>query len=132
MSQCNRPRVQMQLGVPQLPGDFIDIALEQRGVNRALREAYGIGLCSVEKLGWLTGSPGSTKDQTQPITSPNQNRSNNGQPRLRDRLCVLTSEYSQKACYHSIPNSFVIRGSARSSKPRLLSLYESMFRKFSI
>jgi len=43
---------------------FIDIALEQRGVNRALREAYGIGLCSVEKLGWLTGSPGSTKDQT--------------------------------------------------------------------
>ncbi len=94
MLQCNRPRVQMQLGVPQRPGDFIDIALEQRGVNRALREAYGIGLCSVEKLGWLTGSPGSTKDQTQPITSPNQNRSNNGQPRLRDRLRVLTSEYS--------------------------------------
>ncbi len=28
------------------------------------------------------------------ITPPNQNRSNNGQLRLRDRLCVLTRDYS--------------------------------------
>jgi hypothetical protein len=27
---------------------------ETRAVNRALRKAYGIGLCSVEELGWLT------------------------------------------------------------------------------
>jgi len=26
---------------------------ETRAVNRALRKAYGIGLCSVEELGWL-------------------------------------------------------------------------------
>jgi hypothetical protein len=25
---------------------------ETRAVNRALRKAYGIGLCSVEELGW--------------------------------------------------------------------------------
>src|SRR6202521_4720866 len=30
---------------------------ETRAVNRALRKAYGIGLCSVEELGSLSGSP---------------------------------------------------------------------------
>src|SRR6266446_9235295 len=30
---------------------------ETRAVNRALRKAYGIGLCSVEELGWLSGPP---------------------------------------------------------------------------
>src|SRR5258708_22895375 len=38
---------------------------ETRAVNRALRKAYGIGLCSVEELGWLTGSPGLTREQKQ-------------------------------------------------------------------
>jgi len=67
---------------------------ETRAVNRALRKAYGIGLCSVEELGWLTGSPGSTKEQTQSAKPPHQNGSNNGQPRLRDRLCVLIRQYN--------------------------------------
>ncbi len=67
---------------------------ETRAVNRALRKAYGIGICSVEELGWLTGSPGSTKDQGQPVRPPNQNGSNNGHPKLRDRLCVLIRQYS--------------------------------------
>jgi hypothetical protein len=30
---------------------------ETRAVNRALRKAYGIGLCSVEELGWLPSAP---------------------------------------------------------------------------
>ena len=30
---------------------------ETRAVNRALRKAYGIGLCSVEELGWLSEPP---------------------------------------------------------------------------
>ena len=30
---------------------------ETRAVNRALRKAYGIGLCSVEELGSLSGPP---------------------------------------------------------------------------
>ena len=67
---------------------------ETRAVNRALRKAYGIGLCSVEELGWLTGSPGSTKDQAQPAKPPHENGSNNGQPKLRDRLCVLIRQHN--------------------------------------
>ena len=67
---------------------------ETRAVNRALRKAYGIGLCSVEELGWLTGSPRPARDQNHPIKSPNPNGSGNGQPRLRDRLCVLIRQYN--------------------------------------
>ena len=67
---------------------------ETRAVNRALRKAYGIGLCSVEELGWLTGSTGGGKDQTQPANPPPGNGSSNGQPKLRDRLCVLIRQYN--------------------------------------
>jgi hypothetical protein len=67
---------------------------ETRAVNRALRKAYGIGLCSVEELGWLTGSPGSAREKKQSVESPNPNGSGNGQPRLRDRLCVLIRQYN--------------------------------------
>ena len=67
---------------------------ETRAVNRALRKAYGIGLCSVEELGWLTGSPGPAREQHQPVKSPHSNGSSNGQPRLRDRLCVLIRQYN--------------------------------------
>ncbi len=40
---------------------------ETRAVNRALRKAYGIGLCSVEELGWLTGSPNPPREQSQTV-----------------------------------------------------------------
>src|SRR6266705_2512853 len=62
---------------------------ETRAVNRALRKAYGIGLCSVEELGWAPRSKASElPDQSN--TSANGNNSHqNGQPRLRDRLCLL-------------------------------------------
>jgi hypothetical protein len=67
---------------------------ETRAVNRALRKAYGIGLCSVEELGWLAGSPNSTREQGESVKPPHQNGSNNGQPKLRDRLCVLIRQYN--------------------------------------
>ena len=67
---------------------------ETRAVNRALREAYGIGLCSVEELGWLTGSPGPTGQQKQSAKPHNSNGSSNGQPRLRDRLFLLIRQYN--------------------------------------
>jgi len=67
---------------------------ETRAVNRALRKAYGIGLCSVEELGWLTGSPNPAREQSQSVKPPHQNGSSNGQPRLRDRLCVLIRQYN--------------------------------------
>jgi len=66
---------------------------ETRAVNRALRKAYGIGLCSVEELGMLSGFPKPPQihpAQENPYTS---NGSSNGQPRLRDRLCVLIRQY---------------------------------------
>src|SRR6266849_706776 len=52
---------------------------ETRAVNRALRKAYGIGLCSVEELGWLTGSPGSARELKQSVKPPQLNGSSNGQ-----------------------------------------------------
>src|SRR6267154_1708725 len=66
---------------------------ETRAVNRALRKAYGIGLCSVEELGSLSRkiSPAS-----EPVPSTNHfsNGSNNGQPRLRDQLCLLIRQHN--------------------------------------
>jgi hypothetical protein len=45
-------------------------------------------------LGWLTGSPDPPREQKQSIRPPNPNGSSNGQPRLRDRLCVLIRQYN--------------------------------------
>jgi hypothetical protein len=70
---------------------------ETRAVNRALRKAYGIGLCSVEELGWAprTSAP-SPPEQCK--TSANGNYGHhNGQPRLRDRLCLLIRQYQLDA-----------------------------------
>src|SRR5260370_2521342 len=67
---------------------------ETRAVNRALRKAYGIGLCSVEELGGLTGSPGLAKEEKQSVKAPCANGSNNGQPKLRAGLCVLIRQYN--------------------------------------
>ena len=66
---------------------------ETRAVNRALRKAYGIGLCSVEELGWLSGSPNPPQVRRQQESSHAPNGSNNGQPRLRDRLCLLIRQH---------------------------------------
>jgi hypothetical protein len=67
---------------------------ETRAVNRALRKAYGIGLCSVEELGSLSGSAAPvTGHEHFPKPQP-KNGSNNGQPRLRDRLCILIRQYN--------------------------------------
>jgi hypothetical protein len=67
---------------------------ETRAVNRALRKAYGIGLCSVEELGWISGPPNSPQVRRQAENSHAPNGSNNGQPRLRDRLCLLIRQYN--------------------------------------
>ena len=66
---------------------------ETRAVNRALRKAYGIGLCSVEELGWAPRSSASgSSDQRKAATNGN-NGHQNGQPRLRDRLCLLIRQH---------------------------------------
>jgi len=66
---------------------------ETRAVNRALRKAYGIGLCSVEELGSLSGSSAPAKGHEPSAKSHSANGSSNGQPRLRDQLCVLIRQY---------------------------------------
>ena len=68
---------------------------ETRAVNRALRKAYGIGLCSVEELGSAPRSnPSASSDQSKSSTNGNNGHHNgNGQPRLRDRLCLLIRQH---------------------------------------
>jgi hypothetical protein len=66
---------------------------ETRAVNRALRKAYGIGLCSVEELGYLTSRPDSPAGKKTAQPQSNGNHSGNGHPRLRDRLCLLIREH---------------------------------------
>jgi hypothetical protein len=64
---------------------------ETRAVNRALRKAYGIGLCSVEELGSNRSSSPVTPNHRE--SSSNNNGHHNGQPRLRDRLCLLIRQH---------------------------------------
>ena len=67
---------------------------ETRAVNRALRKAYGIGLCSVEELGSFSPpTRASGAKQAAPV-SGNGNGSRNGQPRLRDQLCLLIRQFN--------------------------------------
>ena len=66
---------------------------ETRAVNRALRKAYGIGLCSVEELGCISRSQDGERNHEPSVPSHSSNGSSNGKPRLRDRLCVLIRQH---------------------------------------
>jgi len=66
---------------------------ETRAVNRALRKAFGIGLCSVEELGWSPRGPESTPSEQKECASTSNNGNHNTQPRLRDRLCLLVRKH---------------------------------------
>ena len=71
---------------------------ETRAVNRALRKAYGIGLCSVEEIGSFTErlpSPLEAKElPPQPVNGKNGNY---GGPKVRDRLCQLIRQHQLDA-----------------------------------
>ena len=68
---------------------------ETRAVNRALRKAYGIGICSVEEIGSLaepaSSSRAAKKLPAQPVNG------NYGGPKVRDRLCQLIRQYKLDA-----------------------------------
>ena len=66
---------------------------ETRAVNRALRKAYGIGLCSVEELGWSPRPSGANQSNQNAPSANGNNGHQNGQPRLRDRLCLLIRQH---------------------------------------
>jgi hypothetical protein len=58
---------------------------ETRAVNRALRKAYGIGICSVEEIGTLPNAG---------AKFPPQNTNGNGSgPKVRDRLCQIIRQH---------------------------------------
>ena len=67
---------------------------ETRAVNRALRKAYGIGLCSVEELGAFSSPSRTSAAPPPPINSHSSNGSGNGQARLRDQLRLLIRQYN--------------------------------------
>jgi hypothetical protein len=67
---------------------------ETRAVNRALRKAYGIGLCSVEELGSFSASPKHPAAPPRANGYHGSNGSSSGQPRLRDQLCLLIRQHN--------------------------------------
>jgi hypothetical protein len=65
---------------------------ETRAVNRALRKAYGIGICSVEEIGSLTEAPQSSREAKKLPPQP-ANGNGHGAPKVRDRLCQLIRQH---------------------------------------
>jgi hypothetical protein len=65
---------------------------ETRAVNRALRKAYGIGLCSVEELG---ANSRSEQDSTSTGKIPPQPAAGSGPNgrRVRDQLCQIIRQH---------------------------------------
>jgi hypothetical protein len=69
---------------------------ETRAVNRALRKAYGIGICSVEEIGSLAGQPASRPDSKK-LPEPANGNGNYGGRTVRDRLCQLIRQHQLDA-----------------------------------
>jgi hypothetical protein len=68
---------------------------ETRAVNRALRKAYGIGICSVEEIGsFAEPTPSSRESKRLP---PQPANGNYGGPKVRDRLCQLIRQHQLDA-----------------------------------
>jgi hypothetical protein len=67
---------------------------ETRAVNRALRKAYGIGICSVEELGSVFEPQFSREPKKLP---PQPANGNYGGPKVRDRLCQIIRQHQLDA-----------------------------------
>jgi hypothetical protein len=68
---------------------------ETRAVNRALRKAYGIGICSVEEIGSFAESALSSRESKK--LPPQPVNGNYGGPKVRDRLCQLIRQHQLDA-----------------------------------
>lgn len=77
---------------PQVRGAEMRVA-ETRAVNRALRKAYGIGICSVEELGSFSGPlpPAAAHSKKSAVAADAAN--GNGHHPLRDQLCLLVRQH---------------------------------------
>jgi hypothetical protein len=78
---------------PMVRGAEMRVA-ETRAVNRALRKAYGIGLCSVEELGSFSAPASPSHPMPAAPVSGNGNGFHHAQPRLRDQLCLLVRQFN--------------------------------------
>jgi hypothetical protein len=66
---------------------------ETRAVNRALRKAYGIGICSVEEVGPDIRSAEPVKNAKK-LPAPSVHGNGwKAEPKLRDRLCQLIRQH---------------------------------------
>jgi hypothetical protein len=71
---------------------------ETRAVNRALRKAYGIGICSVEEIGsFAEPAPAFRESKKLPPQPVNGSNGNHGGPKVRDRLCQLIRQHQLDA-----------------------------------
>src|SRR6202795_2169169 len=71
---------------------------ETRAVNRALRKAYGIGICSVEEIGsFAEPVPSRREPKKLPPQPVNGKNGNYGGPKVRDRLCQLIRQHQLDA-----------------------------------
>jgi hypothetical protein len=68
---------------------------ETRAVNRALRKAYGIGICSVEEL--ASACTTTARDPKKVPAQPVKGNGWNGGPKVRDRLCYLIRQHQLDA-----------------------------------
>ncbi len=66
---------------------------ETRAVNRALRKAYGIGICSVEEIGSTPVPMG----KHSPQNAPENGNGNGTEGKVRDRLCQLIRQHKLDA-----------------------------------
>ena len=64
---------------------------ETRAVNRALRKAYGIGICSVEEIGSFAEPAHSYREPNK--LPPQPANGNYGGPKVRDRLCQIIRQH---------------------------------------
>jgi hypothetical protein len=71
---------------------------ETRAVNRALRKAYGIGICSIEELRSSPELASSTREPRKLPSQPvNGKNGNYGGAKVRDHLCQLIRQHQLDA-----------------------------------
>jgi hypothetical protein len=80
---------------PLVHGSELRVA-ETRAVCRALRKAYGIGICSVEEIGSFAGQPASSPESKK-LPQPAHGNGNYGGRTVRDRLCQLIRQHQLDA-----------------------------------
>ncbi len=66
---------------------------ETRAVNRALRKAYGIGICSVEEIGSFAGPVGAASSSPKIAPKGTNGNGNGSGHKVRDRLCQIIRQH---------------------------------------